>query len=223
MSKVKLPYVELNPETAPKATVIFLHGLGADGHDFVPVVQQLGLPKQLAVRFIFPHAPERPITINGGYQMRAWYDIHGLDFNAREDESGILASAIMIDQLIQEESERGIPSDKIVLAGFSQGGALALHCGLRYFEPLAGILALSCYMPLAATLQANKSPANQNTPIFIAHGTQDSLVPFAWAELANNFLRENNYQTEFHQYPMPHSVCPQEITDISRWLQRVLG
>ena len=207
----------------PTASVIWLHGLGADGNDFVPVVGELGLPPQLAVRFIFPHAPMQPVTINSGFVMRAWYDVFNQDMSFREDETGVRRSQQEIEKLITKEKDRGIGASRIVLAGFSQGGAIALQTGLRHSERLAGIMALSSYLPLASTLAAEASAANRDVPIFMAHGTADPLISLPLASLSREHLKQQGYQVEWHQYLMPHSVCLEEIQEIGRWLARVLA
>ena len=218
-----LPAVELSTGNNPTASVIWLHGLGADGNDFVPVVDELGLPPQIAVRFIFPHAPMQPVTINSGFVMRAWYDVFNQDLSFREDETGVRRSQQEIEKLITKEKDRGIEASRIVLAGFSQGGAIALQTGLRHPERLAGIMALSCYLPLASTLAAEASSANRDVPIFMAHGTADPLIPLPLATLSREHLEQQGYLVEWHQYLMPHSVCYEEIKDIGRWLARVLA
>lgn len=221
MSDLYLPCVELETGPNPIGSVIWLHGLGADGHDFEAIVPELRLPKSLALRFVFPHAPVMPVTMNGGFPMRAWYDIAVLDFNHRksEDERGIRVSESQLRKLIERENARGIPSDKIVIAGFSQGGAIALHSALRYPEPLAGVLALSTYLPLQDKADGEKLAANRQTPIFMAHGTADPIVPLTAGESSAERLNALGFSVDFHRYPMPHSVHPQEITEISAWLQ----
>ena len=213
--------VETAPD--PTVTVIWMHGLGADGHDFEPIVPELGLPARPAIRFVFPHAPLRPVTVNQGHVMRAWYDIRALAGVRREDETGVRQSAQQVEALIERERQRGIAPGQLVLAGFSQGGAMALHVGLRYPERLAGVLALSCYLPLAATLAAEASPANRAVPIFWAHGVHDPMIPLAMAEQGRQQVAALGYPIEWHEYAMPHSVCAEEIADIARWLGRVLG
>jgi phospholipase/carboxylesterase len=209
--------VEINTGPDPSASVIWLHGLGADGHDFEPIVPELELEKPL--RFVFPHAPVRPVTINQGMRMRAWYDI--LQFGGGpEDEAGVRASQKLLEELIAVEKKRGMK--RIVLAGFSQGGAVVLQTALRHTEPLAGVLALSTYLPLNAALEAERSPANQELPIFMAHGQYDDIIPLARAEQSRQVLERLGYKVEWHTYPMPHSVCPEEIADISQFLRRVL-
>ena len=212
-------------ETAPNPTVavILMHGLGAAGHDFEPIVPELGLPTRPAIRFLFPHAPLRPVTINQGHVMRAWYDIRALAGVRREDEAGVRQSAQQVEALMERERQRGIAPGRQVLAGFSQGGAMALHVGLRHRERLAGVLALSCYLPLAATLATEASPANRDVPIFWAHGVHDPMIPLVMAEHGREQVAALGYPIEWHQYPMPHSVCAEEIADIARWLGRVLG
>jgi phospholipase/carboxylesterase len=197
-----------------------MHGLGADGHDFEPIVAELELPRALAVRFVFPHAPMRPVTINRGHVMRAWYDVVG---DGSEDGAGIRASQARVEALIARERARGLPAGRIVLAGFSQGGAMALQTGLRHPERLAGIVALSCYLPLAATLAAEASPGNRGVAIFMAHGIQDPLIPVARARGSRDKLTELGYRVTWHEYPMPHAVCDDEVDHLSAWLRGVLG
>ncbi|MGD9107757.1 MAG: carboxylesterase [Gammaproteobacteria bacterium] len=215
-----LECVEVKPKKPPVLTVIWLHGLGADGHDFAGIVPQLNLPDNLPIKFIFPHAPLRPITINNGYVMRGWYDIKDLSNLANEDEAGIHDSAGKIVALIEREQQLGMPSDKIILAGFSQGGAMALYVGLRYPEKLAGIIALSAYLPLHNLLPTEISKANCDLSIMMAHGTGDPLLPISFATASRDFLIKHGYQVEWHDYPMQHTVCAQEINDISQWLQK---
>jgi phospholipase/carboxylesterase len=214
--------VEVETGRDPQAAVIWLHGLGADGHDFEPIVPEFIRPGERTLRFVFPHAPIRPVTLNGGYAMRAWYDIAALDRRTTEDENGIRASQTAIDTLIRRENARGIRSERIVLAGFSQGGAMALFAGTRYPERLAGIMGLSCYQVLAAQFAAERSAANQSTPVFLAHGTQDPVVAPLLGEEARRQLEAAGYSVEWHAYSMPHSVCPEEVADIAAWLRRVL-
>ena len=213
--------IETGPN--PGTTLIVLHGLGADGYDFVPICGELDLKALGAVRFVFPHAPERPVTINGGYVMRAWYDILGADLVKREDEAGLRASLAEVDALIGREKARGIPASRIVLAGFSQGCAMALLTGLRHAERLAGIVGLSGYLPLAATLEAERSGANRDVPIFLAHGRQDPVISYARGVAARDALVALGHAVDWHEYPMPHSVCAEEIADLNRWLLRVLA
>jgi phospholipase/carboxylesterase len=218
-----LERVTLEPRAAANAAVIWLHGLGADGNDFVPIVPELGLPPALQARFVFPHAPLRPITINAGYVMRGWYDIVELQSLRREDGDGIRASARAIEALIAEQVATGIPSGRIILAGFSQGSAMALHTGLRHPEKLAGIVALSGYLPFAAALPTEANRANVATPIFLAHGTYDNVVPPQLGERTRKALLDAMYPVEWHEYPMPHSVCEREIADIVEFMRRVLA
>ena len=218
----QLEAIEIETTAAPGAAIIWMHGLGADGHDFVDVVPELNLPARPGVRFVFPHAPMRPVTINGGYVMRAWYDIRDDAGARREDPAGVRASQKSIEALIQRERERGVPSRSIVIAGFSQGGAMALQTGLRHGERLAGVMALSCSLPLADTLAAEAAPANRDVPIFMAHGTQDPMIPMARALRARETLAGLGYRVEWHEYAMPHSVSLEEIRDISAWLGTVL-
>ncbi len=216
-----LPAIELTTGHNPVGAVIWTHGLGADGNDFVPVVKQLGLPENLPLRFIFPHAPMRPVTINSGYVMRAWYDIVEISSNERKvDEAGIRESQRAIEEFIEREISRGVQANRIVLAGFSQGGAIALQTGLRYKQGLAGILALSTYLPLASTLAAEASGANRSIPIFMAHGEQDSVIPITIAESSFKELGRHGYPVEWHEYPMAHSVSMEEIEHIGVWLKR---
>ena len=214
--------IQIETRPSPSHSIIWLHGLGADGNDFVPVVEQLKLPN-LGIRFIFPHAPMMPVTINGGFVMRAWYDIldAGLARNV-EDERGLRASQRRINSLVANEAERGIPPSRIVIAGFSQGGAMALLTGLRYPRKLAGIMALSAYLPLASTLMQERSVANQSTPIFMGHGTHDNVVPEKLGTASRDFLVQAGYDVEWHHYPMMHSVCDQELVDVGAWLSRIL-
>ena len=216
-----LEAIEIETGARPDAAVIWLHGLGADGHDFEPVVPELRLPASLAVRFVFPHAPVRPVTINNGMRMRAWYDILELG-GGKEDEAGIRASQQLLESLIARESARGVAPRRVVLAGFSQGGAIALQTALRYRERLAGTLALSTYLPLAAKLDAERSAAGREVPIFMAHGTHDPMISPDHARRSRDALVALGYPVEWREYPMPHSVCAQEIADIAAWLTRVL-
>ena len=211
--------VEIQTGSKPAASIIWLHGLGADGHDFDPIVPELKLAKP--VRFVFPHAPARPVTINQGMRMRAWYDI--LQFGGGpEDEAGIRGSQRLVEELISKEKKNGMPAAKIVMAGFSQGGAIALQTALRYPERLAGVLALSTYLPLAGSLQSERSPANQDIPIFMAHGRYDDIIPLRRAEESRRLLEAAGYRVEWHEYPMPHSVCAEEIADIAAFLARIV-
>jgi phospholipase/carboxylesterase len=208
--------IQIETGRKPEAAVIWLHGLGADGHDFEPIVPELQLEK--AVRFVFPHAPVRPVTINQGMRMRAWYDILQLG-GGPEDEAGLRASQKLTEELIRAQ---GMPANRIVLAGFSQGGAIVLLSGLRYPERLAGVIALSTYLPLAGSLAAERSAANADVPIFMAHGRHDDLIPMPRAQASRERLEKLGYALEWHDYPMPHSVCAPEIADISAFLARVL-
>ena len=217
-----LETVEVETGRRPAGSVIWLHGLGADGHDFEPVVPALVDPGERPLRFVFPHAPTRPVTINGGFVMRAWYDIVGFDRNSRQDEAGIRASDAAVRELIRRENERGVPAERIVIAGFSQGGAMALLTGTRYVERLAGIMALSSYMVLAASFEAERSAANRSTPVFMAHGTFDPVVDPSLGEESRRLMESSGYSVEWRAYPMPHAVCPEEIADIAVWLRRVL-
>ena len=220
-----LETIEIETGKNPSASVIWMHGLGADGNDFAPIVDQLGLDSAPAVRFVFPHAPMRPVTINGGAVMRAWYDVSFGDLEGksrRADEQGVRDSQALIGGLIGRETKRGIPAASIVLAGFSQGGAIALQTGLRYPETIAGVMALSTYLPLADSLPREAAPANARTPVFMAHGLFDPVVPLAMGAGSMTLLTGLGYSLEWHQYPMPHSVCPQEIQDIGAWLRKVL-
>ncbi|MEP6607502.1 MAG: alpha/beta fold hydrolase [Burkholderiaceae bacterium] len=221
--KTVLECVELETSPQPTASVIWLHGLGADGHDFVPVVHELQALGAPAARYVFPHAPTMPVTINGGALMRAWYDIVNVDLMRREDEKGIRASQILVDALIAREAERGISHSRIVLAGFSQGGAIALQAGLRQPKPLACIIALSCYLPLANTLDAERHNASATLAVFMGHGSYDPIVPLARGIASRDALQSAGYAVEWHQYPMPHSVNEQEIRDITAFLKRVIG
>ncbi|RYE98101.1 MAG: carboxylesterase [Oxalobacteraceae bacterium] len=207
----------------PTISVIWLHGLGASGDDFVPIVRELDLTGLPAIRFIFPHAPTMPVTVNNGYVMRAWYDIVGADLSRREDEAGLRASQVMVEQLIAQEQARGVPAERIVLAGFSQGCAMTLQTGLRHPEKLAGLLCLSGYVPLADKLPSERSEVALSTPIFMAHGVHDNVVPFDRAEMSRDLLVSIGCQVEWHEYTMQHSVCAEEVQAISAWLKKVLG
>ncbi len=219
---MNLKTIELTTGTEPVASVIWLHGLGADGWDFVPVVHELGLPEDLALRFVFPHAPRQPVTINGGAVMRAWYDVALEGLDRKPDASGIRASAAQLDQLIAHEVGRGMPSGRILLAGFSQGGVIALQAGLRHPERLGGILALSTYLGLPDTLVVEASAANALTPIFMAHGTQDNVISLAMAERSHQHLLGLHYDVDWHAYPMAHSLAREELADIRRFVLRCL-
>ncbi len=219
--------VEIESAAAPDGSVIWLHGLGADGHDFEAIVPELGLAGRLDLRFVFPHAPVRPVTINGGMSMRAWYDILTLDRGGPQDEAGIRASSEMLVQLLEREHERGIPYEKIVLAGFSQGGAIALHTALRFEKRLAGLMALSTYLPLQNTIEAevvnNAAAQTCDLPIFIAHGTLDPMLPLALGQHTLEVLTAAGYNAQWHDYPMAHAVCAEEIAHIRDWLLTVFA
>ncbi len=222
MSGLRLETVEVEPRGAADAAVVLMHGLGADGHDFESLVPELRLPPSPPIRWVFPHAPVRPVTISGGARMRAWYDIVGLDRRAPEDEAGIRDASRAVLDLVRRERERGIAADRIVVAGFSQGGAIALFSALRGPERLAGVAALSTYLPLAATLEKEAHPANAAVPIFMAHGTFDPVVPLPLGEGARDLLRARGLDVEWHTYPMPHGVCADEAADLRGWLLRAL-
>lgn len=218
----ELDSIIIETQDQPDSAVIWLHGLGADGNDFVPVIDQLHLPSNLAIRFIFPHAPIRPITINQGYQMPGWYDISSLAIAEHEDTVGINESSIILKRLCEEQEANGITTGRIVLAGFSQGGAIALHCGCRYPKALAGILALSTYLPLPDTLTSEVNDHSVNTPVFMAHGTHDEVVAFQYGKQSRTVLQANNFIVDWHEYNMGHSVCMEEISDIRQWLTDIL-
>ncbi len=217
-----LQLITLEPQGPPDACVIWLHGLGADGHDFEPIVAELGLTRGHGIRFVFPHAPVRPITVNGGMEMRAWYDISDQGLEQGVDESGIRGSAEMVATLIEAEVTAGIDSARIVLAGFSQGGAIALHLGLRYPRRIAGILALSTYLPLPQSLSHEAASMQDKLPIFIAHGSRDPLIPEKFGDRSAKILETAGYLVDYHTYPMEHAVCAEEIRDISDWIQKRL-
>lgn len=223
MTDTPLTTLEIESTGAARASVIWMHGLGADAHDFEPIVPELNLPAELGVRFVFPNAPVRPVTINGGMRMRAWYDVFSTDLPRRADPDGIYESERAIVALLEREKQRGIPAERIVLAGFSQGGAMALHTGLRYPDQLAGILALSCYLPLANNLNSERRPENQPTPIFMAHGDCDAVIPIRYGQQSAESLQRLGYRLEWQDYDMGHEVCWQEIRDVAKWLGRVLA
>ncbi|KRB88997.1 alpha/beta hydrolase [Noviherbaspirillum sp. Root189] len=223
MSTNSLETIEIETTPNPTASVIWLHGLGADGNDFVPIVRELDLSGCPGIRFVFPHAPTMPVTINNGYVMRAWYDVLGTDLVKREDETGLRKSQAMVEQLIAHEKARGIPAHKIVLAGFSQGCAMTLQTGLRHPERLAGLLCLSGYLPLHAVVPDERHSANHDTPIFLVHGRGDPVIPIDRAEKSRDILQSLGYNVEWHAYNMPHSVCAEEIDDVSAWLKRILA
>ncbi len=218
-----LEFIEVETAPNPTVAVIWLHGLGADGNDFVPVVRELDLAGCPPIRFIFPHAETMPVTINNGYVMRAWYDIVVADLTRREDATGVRKSQASIEQLIVAQNEKGIPSERIILAGFSQGCARTLQTGLRYPKKLGGLLCLSGYLPIADSFEAERSAANASIPIFLAHGSSDPIVPISRAITAREILERFGYSVEWHSYPMPHSVCPQEVVDVSSWIRQVIG
>lgn len=214
------PHISLDSGANPQHSMIWLHGLGADGYDFVPVAEELQLP--VAMRYLFPHAPEQAVTINGGYIMRAWYDIASNNIDQQQDAAGIRASSRLINQLIEQEKSRGIPTSRIYLAGFSQGGAIALHTALRQPEPLAGVLALSTYLPLAETVASEITTAAHATPIFMAHGRHDDIVPYALGIASKKRLETAGMPTTWREYDMAHSLCTEELTDIQDWLSNTL-
>ena len=218
-----LDRVEVEPPGPADAAVIWLHGLGADGHDFPPIVPELGLPEGHGVRFVFPHAPQRPVTINGGMVMRAWYDILSPDFERRADREGVEDSCRRTTDLIEAEVARGVPIERIVLAGFSQGGAIALHLGVRYPERLAGIVALSAYLPVPGDLSTEGSEASRSVPVFQAHGTMDPMVTFDRGTRARDALQAAGYEVAWSEYPMMHQVCLEEIEALGAWLRDRLG
>jgi phospholipase/carboxylesterase len=212
-----LECVEIETGPSPAWAVIWLHGLGADGHDFEPIVPELVRRDWPALRFVFPHAPVRPVTINAGMRMRAWYDILGMQIAQRQDEAGIRASIAELEALIARENQRGVPTQRIVLAGFSQGGAIALAGGLRHAQTLGGIVALSTYVPLMEHSATELSAANRSTPIFMGHGSVDPIVPQALGQMSRDWLQQHGHDIEWHSYPMPHSVCAEEVADLARW------
>ena len=212
----------IEPKATHKASVVWLHGLGADGHDFEPIVPELGLPDDLGIRFIFPNAPKRPVTINGGMSMRAWYDVKSPDLRDQEDTESIIESSNLINSYINTEIEAGIDSNKIILAGFSQGGAITLHAGLRFPSPLAGLLALSCYLPLPEQLK-DEAIADKGMAIMMAHGISDPVIPVDQGRASSETLKERGYSVEWHEYMMQHSVCLEEITAIGTWIKRLLA
>ena len=208
--------VEVTTGESPIGSVIWLHGLGADGHDFEPIVPELHLPAELPLRFVFPHAPVRPVTINGGMAMRAWYDIVSLDAEGRADAAGVHESTALLEGLIAREQERGISADKIVIAGFSMGGAIAINTALHTKEKLAGLMALSTYLPLPSEVEG--SEGSRDLPVFMAHGSFDPMLPMQWGQVSAERLREAGFTVEWREYPMAHAVCPEEIRDIAEWL-----
>lgn len=218
-----LDTIDIETAPGPRTSVIVLHGLGADGNDFVPVAQELDLAAAGPVRFVFPNAPVMPVTINGGWRMRAWYDVLAGDLRQRQDEQGLRRSQAQIEEVIAREKERGTPANRIVLAGFSQGCAMALLTGLRHAERLAGILGMSGYLPLAEVTERERTDANRLTPIFLAHGTADPIVPLEASEMSRDALAALGYDVEWHSYPMPHSLCMEEMRDMNAWLLKVLA
>ena len=223
MNDTPVQTIELDPGVEPRASVVILHGLGADGTDFLPMADELKLAPVGPLRFVFPRAPVRPVTINGGHAMRAWYDILGADIVQREDEAGLRESMRLVQQIIDREVARGVPARRIVLAGFSQGCAVALGAGLRCPAPMAGLAGLSGYVPLAATTAAERHEANQDTPVFLAHGRHDGVVPLARGAAGRDHLQGLGQPVEWHDYPMEHSVCMDEVQALNQWLLRVLG
>lgn len=221
MTEPLLDFIERDTAPDPQSAVIWLHGLGADGHDFEPIVPELGVPAAAPVRFIFPHAPTRPVTINGGMVMRAWYDITAMDLGASVDADGIDQSVEHLRRLVRATVDSGIPPGRIVLAGFSQGGVIALHTGLQYEDRLAGIIALSTYVALPEALQRSASDANRDVPIFMAHGRYDPVIPCSLGERSRDFLLQEGYPVQWHEYPMEHSVYPDEIRDLAGWLDEI--
>jgi phospholipase/carboxylesterase len=223
----KIQTVEAGVADDPTGSVIWLHGLGADGHDFEPIVPELSLPPEIRLRFVFPHAPVRPVTINGGMSMRAWYDILTLDRGGPQDEAGIRESGECLEALIEQEIDRGVDADRIVLAGFSQGGAIAMHTALRHTTALAGLMALSTYLPLPehfeAEVASNANAQAKALPILMAHGSFDPVVPMAMGAHSRDLLASAGYTVEWHDYPMAHAVCGEEIADIRQWLLTVYG
>jgi phospholipase/carboxylesterase len=223
MTNELLETIEVETGASPAAGVIWMHGLGADGNDFVPVVQELGLDDAPAIRFVFPHAPMQPVTINNGYVMRAWYDIAMNDISRLPDERGIRESQLAIERLIARERDRGMDTSRIVLAGFSQGGAIALQTGIRHANRLAGIVAMSTYLPLEDSLDAEAASANQRIPIFMGHGTEDQVVPLQLAQASRAALEKRGYDVEWKTWPMPHAVCAEEVQAIAEFIVRVVG
>jgi len=222
MKNSRLPAIISNPKSDVRHSVIWLHGLGASGDDFAPIATELGIQEELGIRFIFPHAPQIPVTINNGFVMPAWYDIYEMDLMRKADSAGIEQSRNIITEMINDEIEAGIAAENIVIAGFSQGGVVALETGLRFNQPLAGIMALSTYLPNSDEFPAAKQSNNGETSIFYGHGDFDPVIPLVQATTTRQFLAQAGYQIEWHQYPMEHSVCPQEISDIKNWLVSVL-
>ena len=222
MPQKLLSFVDVNPPSAPDAVVIWLHGLGDSGDGFAPIVPQLQLPAEMSLRFVFPHAPVRAITVNNGAEMRAWYDVKSLSFQDRADMTGVLESVAQVEQLLAAEIAKGIPANRIILAGFSQGGVIAYYLGLRYPQQLAGIMCLSTYMCETPETEQQWAATNDSTPIFVAHGSYDNVVPIALGKMAFSALQTRGFHASWREYPMPHSVCPEEIQDISAWIQQCL-
>lgn len=222
MSSSSLPFVEVNPSRPHDAVVIWLHGLGDSGNGFAPIVPQLNIPDEFAIRFVFPHAPMRRVTINNGVEMRAWYDIKSMNFEDRADRAGVEDSTQLVDQLLQSEIDRGISPERIVLAGFSQGGVIAYHLGLRYQHKLAGLMCLSTYMCDNPADEVHWQKTNINTPILVGHGKWDDVVPPELGKMAYSRLKKLDYNIEWREYPMQHNVCPEQIHTISQWLQSCL-
>ena len=218
-----LENIEIDTAPNPTVAIIWMHGLGADGNDFVPMVRELDLAGLPPIRFVFPHADQIPVTVNGGYVMRAWYDITNADLVRREDEAGLRRSQLQVEALIAREKARGIKADRIILAGFSQGCAMTLQTGLRHPEKLAGLMCLSGYLPLSATVAFDRTEESLDTPILMVHGRSDGVIPLARAEQSRDLLGSMGYQVEWHDYPMQHSLCPQEVVDIGAWLKKVLN
>jgi phospholipase/carboxylesterase len=218
-----LDHIEIETAPNPEIAIIWLHGLGADGNDFVPIVRELDLAGLPGIRFVFPHAKTMPVTINGGYVMRSWYDILGTELTRREDEGGLRSSQLAVEALIAREKSRGIPASRIILAGFSQGCAMTLQTGLRHPEKLAGMMCLSGYLPLAGQIAAERTEQSLQVPVFMAHGTQDPVVPFARAEESRKVLESLGYQVEWHAYQMQHTLCLEEVQDIGKWIRKVVA
>ncbi len=223
MNEALLEAVEVTLGETCERSVIWLHGLGADGYDFQPIVPELGLPRDAGVRFVFPHAPQRPVSVNAGMTMRAWFDIYGIGAGFPQDTEGVEASAAAVSALLARERSRGVAPEHTVLAGFSQGGAIALHAGLRHPERLAGIMGLSTWIPLPEQLAGELHPANRRTPLFLAHGSRDPVVPSELGIRSRDWLEAEGYAVEWHDYPMEHQVCLEQVRDIGAWLGRVLG
>ncbi|MEM7401120.1 MAG: carboxylesterase [Pseudomonadota bacterium] len=215
---MSLKTIQIDTQEKPDCAVIWLHGLGASGHDFEPIVPELNLPNTLRARFIFPHAPIQAVSLNNGMQMPAWYDIYSLDMDSQEDETGIDKITVEIHQLLQQQIDLGIEAKKIILAGFSQGGALTLHAGLSFPHTLAGLMGLSCYLPLREQIEGNIKIASRDIPIFLAHGSFDDVLPIAYAQLAKQILEKHNFKIDWHDYPCAHSLCAEEVRDIRNYL-----